>query len=89
MSHYHNTNTSPLLQLVVRLMLSTCSLLLAGVAVAVHPQYVVRDLPVLLGVHLIQHDEEEVETRQQGVLEANVLHGGLILVVLQRDGVTF
>lgn len=67
------------------LRISTCSLLLAGVAVAVHPQHVIRDLAVLLGIHLIQHDKQEVETGQQGVLEADVLHGGFILVVLQRQ----
>jgi len=50
----------------------------------VHPQHVVRDLAVLLGVHLIQDDEEEVKTRQQRVLEADVLHGGFVLVVLHE-----
>lgn len=62
----------------------TCSLLLAGVAVAVHPQHVVGDLAVVLGVHLVEHDEEQVEAGQQGVLQADVLHGGLVLVVLHK-----
>lgn len=62
----------------------TCSLLLPRVTVTVHPQHVVRDLTVLLGIHLVQHDEEEVETWQQGILEADVIHGGFILVVLEQ-----
>lgn len=53
------------------------------ISVAVHAQDVVRDLTVLLWVHLIQHDEEQIKTRQQGVLQTDVLHGGLILIVLQ------
>lgn len=42
------------------------------------------DLPVLLSVHLVQHDEEQVKTGQQRVLEADVLHGCLVLVVLLK-----
>ncbi len=41
---------------------STCSLLLTGVTVAVHPQHVIGDFTVLLGVHLIQHDKQEAKT---------------------------
>lgn len=63
----------------------TCSLLLPRVPVAVHPQHVVRDLAVLLGVHLVQHDEQQVKTREQRVLQADVLHGGFVLVVLHRS----
>lgn len=68
--------------------MSTCSFLLARVTVAVHAQNVVRDLTILLGIHLIQHDEEQVETGQQRVLQPDVLHGSLILVILQRDSKT-
>ena len=63
----------------------TCSLLLPWVTVTVHPQHVIRNLAVLLGIHLIQHDEKQVKTWQQGVLEADIFHGGFILVVLQEQ----
>lgn len=61
----------------------TCSFLLMGIPVAVNTQDVVGYFPVLLWVHLIQHDEEQIKTRQQRVLQANVLHGRLILIILQ------
>ena len=60
----------------------TVTILLSRCPVAVHSEDVVRDLPVLLGIHLVQHDEEKVKSGQQRVLQPDVLHGGLVLIIL-------
>jgi len=53
--------------------------------VAVHAQHMVRDLAVHVRVHVVHHDEEEVEAREEGVGERNVARGRQRVVVLQEE----
>ena len=59
------------------------TVLFAGLAELVHAQDVHGDLTVVQRVHVVQHDEEQVETRQQRVGQANVLGRLLLAVVLE------
>lgn len=62
----------------------TLTPVLCGVLVAVHPQHVVSDAAVDGGVHLVQHDEEQVETGEERVGQADVLGGAQVVVVLRE-----
>ena len=58
--------------------------LLAG-PVLVDAHDVVRDLPVVVHVYGVEEDEEEVESGEEGVLQADVLHWGAEGVVATVD----
>lgn len=60
----------------------TCSFWLPGCPVTVHTQHVLGDFLIALRIHLIQNNEEQVKSGEQGILEANILHWGFILVIL-------
>eukprot|EP00624_Nannochloropsis_granulata_P004563 evm.model.NODE_32801_length_21973_cov_24.664589.4 len=45
------------------------------------------DGPVSAGVDLIEHDKQQVETREEGIGQADVLLHGAVFVVLAIDGV--
>ena len=64
----------------------TISVLFVSTPVSVHSEHVVGDLAVAVGLHLIQDDEQQIETGQERVLKANVLHRGLVLVILKQKG---
>ena len=59
----------------------------SGLAVPVPAQHVRRDPAVVLRVELVQHDEEQVETRQQRVGQPDVVLRATQLVVLTVDRV--
>ena len=59
----------------------------AGLPVAVHAEDVLGDLAVAEVVDIVGDDEEEIETREQGVGEGDVAVGVLVGVVLAVDGV--
>lgn len=57
----------------------------AGVAVAVHPEDVLGDVAVTDVFNVVGHDEEKIETGEEGVGEGNVLVRVLVCVVLAVD----
>ena len=42
------------------------------------------DPPVVVRVHLIKNNKDHVKTGEEGVLHANVVHWGLVLIILER-----
>ena len=52
-----------------------------------HPKDVLRDPSVVVRVHLVKDNKDEVKTREKGVLHTDVVHWGLVLVILPwEDG---
>lgn len=58
------------------------TLLDSRLKVSVHPEHVLRDHPVALLVHVVRHDEQQIESRQQRVGEGNVAVRVLVHIVL-------
>lgn len=59
------------------------ALLYARLKVAVEAEHVVRDQAIALFVDVVRYDEEQVETREQGVRKRDILMRVLVYVVLQ------
>jgi hypothetical protein len=50
--------------------------------VPMHPYNMIWNYAILFPIHQIQHHKQQVETGQQWILQADVLHRSLILVIL-------
>lgn len=65
--------------------LCTCiDYLFSWISVSVHPQHVLRDPPVMVGVHLVKDNKDHVKTGEERVLHAYVVHWGLVLIILKK-----
>ena len=46
----------------------TISILVCDGPVSVHAQYMIRDLAVMFRIHLVEYNEQQVKTGEEGVL---------------------
>lgn len=65
------------------------AVLLFGIAIAMHAHNEIGNDVILIAVDHVQHDEQQIETGQQRILQANIFHGRFVLIVLKLSSIHY
>jgi hypothetical protein len=61
-----------------------CTLTVNCSPVSMHPHNMIWNYAIMFAINQIQHHEQQVETWQQRILQTDVFHWSLILVILKQ-----